>query len=42
MVSGGSKMEFDNLKGTEVKDFFRILKVYQDNLKTKQASKTNG
>jgi len=41
MVSGGSKMEFDSLKGTEVREFFRILKIYHKNLKTKPANGKN-
>lgn len=38
MLSGESKSEYDTLKGTEVMEFFRILKVHHANLKRK----TNG
>jgi hypothetical protein len=38
-VSGGSKMEFDSLMGTEVMQFFRILKVYHKKLKAKADGK---
>jgi hypothetical protein len=43
-VAGESKMEFDQLKGTEVMEFFRILKVYERNLKKKleKATKKHG
>lgn len=32
MVARGSKLEYDQLKGTEVMEFFRVLKVFQKNL----------
>ena len=38
-VAGGSKTEYDSLRGTEVMDFFRILKVYHKNLKAKANGK---
>jgi hypothetical protein len=42
MVAGESKTEFEALKGTEVMEFFRILKIFQQNIKRKlQHGKNN-
>jgi hypothetical protein len=40
-ISNESKTEYEALKGTEVMEFFRILKIYYRNLKRKQQNGKN-